>query len=277
MNSNFVEYLNQLIKPEYVVHEAMNYSLLARSKRIRPLLMLTLLKDLGINDDQMERYYPVAAAIEFVHTYSLIHDDLPAFDNDDYRRGQPSCHKAYNEETAILAGDGLLTDAFDLVAQSEFESVRKIRVVSLLSRYAGSNGMIRGQALDMQFEGRKVALNDLIAMDELKTGRLLTLPLLCALTLTGNDELQPRFEQVGRKIGIAFQIQDDILDVIAEREQLGKSTSDQINEKSTYVSLLGLSEAEKKVSELFSDVYKLLDGNYPETAALIEKIEKRTW
>jgi geranylgeranyl diphosphate synthase type II len=114
-------------------------------------------------------------------------------------------------------------------------------------------------------------------MDELKTGRLLTLPLLCALALTGNEKLQERFEQVGRNIGIAFQIQDDILDVIAEREQLGKSTSDQINEKSTYVSLLGLSEAEKKVSELFSDVYKLLDGNYPETAALIEKIEKRTW
>ncbi len=277
MSNSFEKYLSELIRPQYVVHEAMNYSLLARSKRIRPLLMLTLLKDLKVSEEQIERYFPVVAAIECIHTYSLIHDDLPAFDNDDYRRGKPSCHKAFNEETAILAGDGLLTDAFDLVAQSDFDSESKIKIVSLLSRYAGSNGMIKGQALDMQYEGRKVTLDDLIAMDELKTGRLLTLPLLCALVLTGNEDLEERFEQIGRKIGIAFQIQDDILDVIAEMEQLGKSTSDKENEKSTYVSLLGLAEAEKKVEELFSEVYELLGDDYPEMTTLIGKIEKRTW
>ena len=277
MNSKFERYLEGLIREEYIVHQAMNYSLLARSKRIRPLLMLTLLQDLGVSEEQMERYFPVAAAIECVHTYSLIHDDLPAFDDDDYRRGQLSCHRKFGEETAILAGDALLTDAFDLVAGSDFDPDRKVKVISLLSRCAGSNGMIKGQALDMQFEGRRVALDNLVAMDELKTGRLLMLPLLCALVLTGHDEYYDLFSKVGKLIGIAFQIQDDILDVTSSSQQLGKSTSDRENDKVTYVSLLGIDEAKEKVNDLFSQVRDLLAGKYPEIQKLLDRIEKRTW
>ncbi|MBO4217893.1 MAG: polyprenyl synthetase family protein [Erysipelotrichaceae bacterium] len=277
MTVSFEEYLHSCIQEDYIVEKAMNYSLLARSKRIRPLLMLTLLADLGIPEEQISRFYPAAAAIEFVHTYSLIHDDLPAFDNDDYRRGQLSCHRAFDEQTAILAGDALLTEAFDLIAQSDFEPERKVSAVSLLSRYAGKDGMIRGQALDMQFEGRKVSLDQLIGMDELKTGRLLTLPLLFALVLSGNEDKADMFTRIGRDIGIAFQIQDDILDVTSTAEQLGKSTSDLENEKVTYVSLLGLEEARSRVSELFDDVYSLLGEHYPQTAMLLKKIENRTW
>ncbi|MBQ6654136.1 MAG: polyprenyl synthetase family protein [Erysipelotrichaceae bacterium] len=277
MSRNFEEYLGSLIKPQYVVEEAMRYSLMARSKRIRPLLMLTLLKDLGISEEEAENYYPAAAAIEFVHTYSLIHDDLPAFDNDDYRRGQPSCHKAYDEQTAILAGDGLLTDAFDLIASAGFESDKKAELVSLLSRYAGSSGMIRGQALDKQFEGKSVSVDDLLKMDELKTGRLLTLPLLSALILAGRKEETEKFSIIGRNIGIAFQIQDDLLDILSTAEQLGKSTSDVENDKNTYVSLLGIEEAGKMVAQLFSESYELLGDDYPSLRQMLKRIEKRTW
>ena len=175
------------------------------------------------------------------------------------------------------AGSLLNEGAFDLIAQSDFEPERKVSAVSLLSRYAGKDGMIRGQALDMQFEGRKVSLDQLIGMDELKTGRLLTLPLLFALVLSGNEDKADMFTRIGRDIGIAFQIQDDILDVTSTAEQLGKSTSDLENEKVTYVSLLGLEEARSRVSELFDDVYSLLGEHYPQTAMLLKKIENRTW
>ncbi|MCR5067026.1 MAG: polyprenyl synthetase family protein [Erysipelotrichaceae bacterium] len=277
MSRSFEGYLDSLISRDYVVHEAMKYSLMARSKRIRPLLMLTLLKDLGVREEGIERYYPVAAAIEFVHTYSLIHDDLPAFDNDDFRRGQPSCHKAFDEQTAILAGDGLLTDAFDLIAGSSFEAEKKIKTVSLLSRYAGSNGMIKGQALDKQFEEVKPGLNQLEEMDELKTGRLLTLPLLCALVLTGNDDRTDDFITIGKSIGIAFQIQDDLLDILSSPEVLGKSTSDSENDKATYVFLMGIQQAQNKVADLFRDIYEILGDDYPGLRELISRIEKRTW
>ena len=277
MSRSFEEYLDSLINKDYVVHDAMKYSLMARSKRIRPLLMLTLLKDLGVSEEEIERYYPVAAAIEFVHTYSLIHDDLPAFDNDDFRRGQPSCHKAFDEQTAILAGDGLLTDAFDLIAGSNFEAEKKIKTVSLLSRYAGSSGMINGQALDKQFEEVKPDLNQLEEMDELKTGRLLTLPLLCALVLTGNEDRTDDFIIVGKSIGIAFQIQDDLLDILSSPEVLGKSTSDSENDKATYVSLMGIQQAQNKVADLFRDIYEILGNDYPGLRELISRIEKRTW
>ena len=274
---NFENYLSSLIQQDYIVEKSMNYSLLAKSKRLRPLLLLNLIKDFNVDETIG---YPFGSSLEMVHTYSLIHDDLPAFDNDDYRRGKLTNHKAFDEQTAILAGDALLTYSFENLANSFYSDSLKVKLIKLLANYSGKDGMIKGQSLDKEFEGKQVSIDDLLQMDNLKTGKLITVALLGACYIANKEEYLNLFEQVGKKLGIAFQIQDDILDVTADVKQLGKSTSDKDNNKSTYVSLLSLNKAKELVTTLLTEINDLLSdekNHFDNTKELIANLANRTW
>ena len=274
---NFENYLSSIIQQDYIVEKSMNYSLLAKSKRLRPLLLLNLLKDFNVDETIG---YPFGSSLEMVHTYSLIHDDLPAFDNDDYRRGKLTNHKAFDEQTAILAGDALLTYSFENLANSFYSDSLKVKLIKLLANYSGKDGMIKGQSLDKEFEGKQVSIDDLLQMDNLKTGKLITVALLGACYIANKEEYLNLFEQVGKKLGIAFQIQDDILDVTADVKQLGKSTSDKDNNKSTYVSLLSLNKAKELVTTLLTEINDLLSdekNHFDNTKELIANLSNRTW
>ena len=274
---NFENYLSSIIQQDYIVEKSMNYSLLAKSKRLRPLLLLNLLKDFNVDETIG---YPFGSSLEMVHTYSLIHDDLPAFDNDDYRRGKLTNHKAFDEQTAILAGDALLTYSFENLANSFYSDSLKVKLIKLLANYSGKDGMIKGQSLDKEFEGKQVSIDDLLQMDNLKTGKLITVALLGACYIANKEEYLNLFEQVGKKLGIAFQIQDDILDVTADVKQLGKSTSDKDNNKATYVSLLSLNKAKDLVTTLLTEINDLLSDekiHFDNTKELIAKLANRTW
>ena len=274
---NFENYLSSIIQQDYIVEKSMNYSLLAKSKRLRPLLLLNLLKDFNVDETIG---YPFGSSLEMVHTYSLIHDDLPAFDNDDYRRGKLTNHKAFDEQTAILAGDALLTYSFENLANSFYSDSLKVKLIKLLANYSGKDGMIKGQSLDKEFEGKQVSIDDLLQMDNLKTGKLITVGLVGACYIANKEEYLNLFEQVGKKLGIAFQIQDDILDVTADVKQLGKSTSDKDNNKSTYVSLLSLNKAKELVTTLLTEINDLLSdekNHFNNTKELIANLANRTW
>ena len=274
---NFENYLSSLIQQDYIVEKSMNYSLLAKSKRLRPLLLLNLIKDFNVDETIG---YPFGSSLEMVHTYSLIHDDLPAFDNDDYRRGKLTNHKAFDEQTAILAGDALLTYSFENLANSFYSDSLKVKLIKLLANYSGKDGMIKGQSLDKEFEGKQVSIDDLLQMDNLKTGKLITVALLGACYIANKEDYLNLFEQVGKKLGIAFQIQDDILDVTADVKQLGKSTSDKDNNKSTYVSLLSLNKAKELVTTLLTEINDLLSdekNHFDNTKELIANLANRTW
>ncbi|NLZ75249.1 MAG: polyprenyl synthetase family protein [Erysipelotrichia bacterium] len=278
MRNNFENYLKSLISENYIVEEAMNYSLLAKSKRLRPLLLLTVLKDLDINYTDG---FACASAIEMIHTYSLIHDDLPAFDNDDYRRGKLTNHKMYNEQIAILAGDALLTFAFETVINSDYNNDVKVKLINYISNYAGKEGMIKGQQFDIDYENKTVDIEQLTNMQILKTGKLIALPLICGLIIANKEKYIDVFINVGLKLGLAFQIQDDILDVTANFETLGKKTkSDEYNKKSTFVTLLGLEKAKETFKTIYSEIYDIFDSldiDFKETRELIASMENRNW
>jgi geranylgeranyl pyrophosphate synthase len=194
----------------------------------------------------------LAEALEMIHTYSLIHDDLPAMDNDDLRRGRPTNHIQFDEATAILAGDGLLTEAFHVAARSKEEPSRVLRSIEILAEMAGPSGMIYGQCLDMN-ESEQDTFEDIRKVHLYKTGCLLSAPLMIGAVLAGKDEKTVQaWHEVGNLIGLAFQIQDDILDITATAEELGKSNSDSRNNKVTSVSLLG----EKRSRELMAELYE---------------------
>lgn len=243
--------------------DAMEYSLMAGGKRVRPMLLFRTLESYGL---PYETGLPAAAAIEMIHTYSLIHDDLPAMDNDDFRRGRPSCHKAFDEATAILAGDALLTEAFRQVLNSDASASQKVKLVEALSRYAGADGMVYGQDLDIRSESEKPSAKLLEDIDRYKTGCLIQLPLESAALLASAEEDIPALRQAGEKIGIQFQIQDDILDVTKTSEELGKTSSDIRNDKMTAVSLMGLAEAENEVKRLDSETRALIESTLPDPA-----------
>ena len=232
------------------VRESMLYSLTAGGKRIRPVFLLEVLKGYG-KDESIG--IPFLRAIEMIHTYSLIHDDLPAMDNDDLRRGRPTNHIQFDEATAILAGDGLLTEAFHLAAQSKEPPERVVKCIEILAEMAGPSGMIYGQCLDMN-ESAQDTFEDIRTVHLYKTGCLLSAPLMIGAVLAGqDDETVKRWHETGNLIGLAFQIQDDILDVTASAEALGKSNSDSRNNKVTSVSLLGEEEARRMMKELYAE------------------------
>ena len=252
--------------------DAMFYSLLAGGKRVRPRLLLALLKGYGKEESLG---YPCAAAIEMIHTYSLIHDDLPAMDDDDLRRGRPTCHIAFDEATAILAGDALLSEAFGIVMKSECSAEIRGRLVELLSAYAGVDGMILGQTLDIAAERQPVS--DIEALEEIhrhKTGKLLTLPLLCAAWLGDHPQDIEALQQIGERIGLSFQIQDDILDVTRSRQELGKSTSDEKNHKSTYVSLLGIEASQALADRYYEEAMQQIKGLHADTQELLSFLKE---
>ena len=239
------------------LREAMEYSLFAGGKRIRPVLCLSaaeLFIDSG--SPSLEAFLPFASAFEFIHTYSLIHDDLPAMDDDDLRRGKPSNHKQFTEATAILAGDGLLTDAFALVSSNamlaDFPAERLLKALHCLARAAGSSGMVGGQFYDMEYTGRgSTTFEELAHMHSMKTGALLTSPCQCGAILAGaSDEAINALTVYGSALGAAFQITDDILDVVGTEEELGKPVgSDAENDKLTYPSLMGLDKSRELAAQ----------------------------
>ena len=222
------------------LRDSMQYSLQAGGKRLRPVLCLSAAALCGL---PIQDALPFASAIEMVHTYSLVHDDLPAMDNDDLRRGKPSNHKAFDEPTAILAGDGLLTDAFLLMCRSPVAPPRVLRAVGELALAAGSSGMVGGQEWDMIFTGKaEITLEELRGIHAMKTGALLRASCVCGAMLAGaSDGDLAAIGSYGASLGVAFQIADDILDVVADTATLGKlAGSDVAQGKKTYPALLGL-------------------------------------
>jgi len=239
------------------VKDAMMYSLLNGGKRIRPQLLFAVLRSYG---QKKEKGFAAAAAIEMIHTYSLIHDDLPAMDNDTLRRGKKTCHVAFDEATAILAGDGLLTMAFELAAQSGSDAKKSLAIVSECAQYAGMEGMILGQAKDLEAEGKILQHEkELQDIHLYKTAKLLTLPLVCGAILTDHHGDIEQWKKIGERIGLFFQIQDDVLDVTSTNEELGKNVgSDVENHKATYVSLMGVAKATQKANDLFHETNSCL-------------------
>lgn len=224
--------------------ESILYSVHAGGKRIRPLLLLELLE--AFHAPILEAHFQVAAALEMIHTGSLIHDDLPAMDNDDYRRGQLTNHKKFGEDLAILAGDSLFLDAFGCVAEADLPASIRVQLIALLSDASGTAGMVAGQVLDMEGEGASLTLDQLQVIHANKTGRLLAYPFQATGILLGLEPaVATLLEEIGLHLGLAFQIRDDILDVTADFASLGKTPQKDLQaEKSTYPALLGLDGAQ---------------------------------
>lgn len=244
------------------VRDAMNYSLSNGGKRIRPILVLEFCRLCGGNIDDAMNF---ACAIEMIHTYSLIHDDLPCMDNDDFRRGKLSCHKAYGEEYALLAGDGLLTLAFEtaLLDGNGVLPENKIRAVRTLASLAGIGGMVGGQVLDLQAEKTAPDYDKIKTIDSLKTGALIKAAVLlgCFAANVTDEAKLAAAQKYAECIGFAFQIVDDILDVTSDTETLGKPVgSDVKNEKVTYVSLLGIEASKQTVEQLTNEALEALEA-----------------
>ena len=254
--------------------ETILYSIEAGGKRIRPLLLLELLEGFGL--ELTPAHFQVAAALEMIHTGSLIHDDLPAMDNDDYRRGRLTSHKKFGEDMAILAGDSLFLDPYGLVAMAELPSQVKVDLIAELSLAAGSFGMVAGQVLDMQGEGCKLTMDQLQSIHANKTGKLLAYPFVAAgiIAQTGQSVLG-KLRQAGELLGLAFQVRDDILDVTASFEQIGKTPQkDLAAEKSTYPALLGLDGARDFFDETLEQAKSLLGQLEKESDFSAEEIQK---
>ena len=254
--------------------ETILYSIEAGGKRIRPLLLLELLEGFGL--ELTPAHFQVAAALEMIHTGSLIHDDLPAMDNDDYRRGRLTSHKKFGEDMAILAGDSLFLDPYGLVAMAELPSQVKVDLIAELSLAAGSFGMVAGQVLDMQGEGRKLTMNQLQTIHANKTGKLLAYPFVAAgIIAQTSQSVLGKLRQAGELLGLAFQVRDDILDVTASFEQIGKTPQkDLAAEKSTYPALLGLDGARAFFDETLEQAKSLLEQLETESDFSAEEIQK---
>ena len=250
-------YEEKSVAPHLV--DSVLYSIQAGGKRLRPLLLLELLEAFG--QELTEAHFQVAGALEMIHTGSLIHDDLPAMDNDDYRRGQLTNHKKFGEDLAILAGDALFLDPFGMIAASALPDAVKVSLILELSDASGSRGMVAGQVLDMEGEHKQLTLAELQTIHANKTGRLLAYPFIAAaLILELQADIGQLLEKIGKKLGLAFQVRDDILDLVADFEALGKTPQkDLVAEKSTYPALLGLEESKALLTSELDACEDLLD------------------
>lgn len=257
------------------LHDAMRYSTLNGGKRIRAMLVYATGHLLEIQPSLLDS---IASSIELIHAYSLIHDDLPAMDDDDLRRGKPSCHKAFDEATAILAGDALLTLAFNVLAKAECTAEQKAHCILLLSQASGSRGMVGGQAIDLANEGKSISIAEIENMHLHKTGAL-----ICScITLVASIKFQPsdaefrHLKYYAECIGLAFQVQDDILDETSSTEALGKTQGkDKQAEKSTYPSVLGLSASKQLTTDLYDESIENL-SHFNERANYLRDIAKFT-
>lgn len=254
------------------------YSVESGGKRIRPLLFLEMLEGFGM--DLTEGHFDVAAALEMIHTGSLIHDDLPAMDDDDYRRGRLTNHKKFGEAIAILAGDSLFLDPFGLVANAELADKIKVQLIAELSQASGTYGMVGGQMLDMEGEERQLELTELQAIHANKTGKLLTFPIVAAGIVANVSEVDlVRLHEAGALIGLAFQVRDDILDVTATFDEIGKTPKkDLLADKATYPSLLGLEQSydvlNQSIDQALAIFQKLAETQAFHTEKITEMIER---
>ena len=237
--------------PEYKrLYESMNYSLLQGGKRIRPILTKAVLDAMKVD---ASLYKEFLCALECIHTYSLIHDDLPAMDNDDYRRGKLTNHRVYGDGMAILAGDGLLTYAFELVSKHTTLSAEQVvQIIHVLAKGAGPSGMVGGQAFDLQSEGKFLPLDELVVLHKGKTGALFSAAVEIGLIIMeATTSVREAYLRYADHLGLLFQITDDILDVVGTQEELGKTPgSDERQHKATYVSILGLDTAKERAQEV---------------------------
>lgn len=271
------DYLPKEPSFQRTIFEAMEYSLLAGGKRVRPMMLWEAYELFGGSIPEIAE--PFLAAMEMIHTYSLVHDDLPAMDNDDYRRGRKTTHVVYGEDMGILAGDALLNYAFETAARSfaqeEYLS-RTTKAFQILGQKAGIYGMVGGQVVDVERTGQPLTEEILDFIYRLKTGALLEASLMIGAVLAGAEEEEVRrMEEIGRYVGLAFQIQDDILDQTSTTQELGKPVhSDEKNEKTTYVSLHGLEASRQMVEEYSHKALEMLKGLDREDAFLAELIEQ---
>ncbi len=262
-------------EPQQMLFEAMRYSLLAGGKRLRPVFVYDFCRMCGAD---WEKATPYATAVEMIHTYSLIHDDLPCMDNDDYRRGRLTNHKVYGEATAVLAGDGLLTAAFSHIAKADFNAENRIRAVELLADCAGELGMVGGQVLDMQSETRQCTKQEVLDIQSRKTGALIRAAcVLGVLAGNGSDEQLRSAVRFADNLGLSFQIRDDMLDVIGKAEDLGKAVGVDGN-KNTFVHLYGLEKCDELVQNHTDQAVACLSGfeNTDFMKTLANKLTART-
>ncbi len=271
VEANLKERLSSYNSPSRL-SEAMTYSVMNGGKRIRPIIMYMICDLFDMKYDKIE---DLAVALEFIHCYSLVHDDLPAMDNDMYRRGKLTTHIKFDEATAILAGDTLLTEAFCIIAKSiKIPQNKKALIIAKLSEYAGFYGMIGGQYMDIESENKKVDYETLKYIHDNKTGKLLTaaveLPLIC---LDIDEKNTRKLLEYSKLIGIAFQIKDDILDIEGDFDKTGKKSSDIINEKTTYPSIFGIDRSKELLDEYVIKAKTILTEYYSENKILIELTE----
>lgn len=280
-----ISYIEDVLKnyipknPSYqkTIYDAMEYSVMAGGKRLRPMMMYQTYKMFGGEDKELIE--PFMAAIEMIHTYSLVHDDLPAMDNDTYRRGRKTTHVVYGEDMGILAGDALLNFAYETAikgAAAAKATKNAINALDILSKKAGITGMVGGQVVDVELTGKKLDEERLDFIFKLKTGALLEASLMVGAALAGADEKYIELmEQAGLNIGMAFQIQDDILDITSTTEELGKPVhSDEKNDKTTYVSLYGMEKAHEDVEKYSKKALSIMEELPYENQFLYTLIEK---
>lgn len=278
INRELENYVTLKKTPEKTIYKAMKYSLDAGGKRLRPILAIAAGEMLGGNKEDI---LPYACAIEMIHTYSLIHDDLPAMDNDDFRRGKPTNHKVFGEATAILAGDALLNYAFEIMTEDMVKNLHgnidvanKAKAAYFIAKASGAEGMIGGQMVDLESEGKKIQASLLEYMHQCKTGALIKAPILAAGALfNANDEEINVLEFYAKNLGLAFQIKDDILDVEGDLSSMGKmSGSDEAKGKSTYVSTLGLEASKKMLRTITKEASFRLGEKFGERAAFLQSL-----
>jgi geranylgeranyl diphosphate synthase type II len=255
---SLLSYLPDANSGQDKVIEAMSYSLSNGGKRLRPVFTLEFARACGGDRDTA---LPLACAVEYIHTYSLIHDDLPCMDNDDLRRGRPSCHKMFDEATALLAGDALLTTAFDIAAGCDLPDNTKNAAVTLLSQNSGVCGMLGGQVIDLEYEQGNPTVKQLLEVYKLKTGALISAAcLMGCLSADANDLQLKAASKYAYSLGVAYQIQDDILDIIGDEQMLGKPVgSDESNNKSTYAKIVGIDRAKRDVETLTHSAIEQLE------------------
>lgn len=256
------------------IKEAAFYSLSAGGKRFRPQLLFAVLDGFKI---PQEYGFHSALAIEMIHTYSLIHDDLPCMDDDDFRRGKPSCHKAYGENTAVLAGDALLTESFRVITEdNNLSHEQKIKIITKMSEFAGINGMIYGQYLDLKYENEQSAdITVLQDIDYYKTACLFTLALEMGMIIVKDEKNEKFYDVLGAKLGSLFQIQDDLFDIIKSSEETGKPQgSDLKNNKLTALSFYNQEDIGRLLEKTISEIRNLLNAQIFDTSALMKIVEK---
>lgn len=253
-----------------LISDAMKYSM-EGGKRFRPRIIFAILKGLGIDESVS---YDAALALELIQTYSLIHDDLPAMDNDDMRRGKPSLHKAFREDIAILTGDQLLTNAFRVIGESSsYDAECKVKIITALSKYAGIDGMIYGQLLDVTSDNENIDKEKLVEIQDNKTGGLFKISCLIPMYIAKIDR-EEYFTRMGSLIGLIFQNQDDLFDVIKSEKEMGKSLSDARNEKGSALSVYSLDELKQLIDEEFNELDELLKDAGFDTSYLMKLLDK---